>query len=187
MILLEIILNEGVATLYAALVAAFFSLLTLLAKKPTEIRAANRRTLEGYIFDLSDSIHQLTAISNILLKNKSPLSRNNWSRRAERAKVVLKALRPKIWYSLWGLENHILSLTRLPDYTLYTLENKETAKKVVRHGSKLGGAIDKCIRNCYLNGRSPKIWELWVIRYFDWRFTKTRNNYKLQRLNRLNK
>ncbi|HKH61081.1 MAG TPA: hypothetical protein VKA49_09635, partial [Flavitalea sp.] len=68
---LEITIDRGFATLVAAIIAAFLSLLTLLATKSTEIRAAHRKTLESFIYDISDSVHQLIATSNILLKNKS--------------------------------------------------------------------------------------------------------------------
>jgi hypothetical protein len=181
MTLLEITIDRGLATLVAALIAAVFSALTLLATKSTEIRAAHRKTLESFIFDISDSVHQLIAISNILLKNKSDESRGNWSERAEKAKSKLKDLRPKIRYALWGLEEYFLSLAKLPDYTLYTLADSKVAAKVVKRGSRLGDSLDRCIRDCYLNGRSPKFYELWELKFYNWHFHKTRNNYKARR------
>lgn len=179
--LLQINIDEGTATLAAAIIAAIFSLLTLLSTRPTEIRAANRKTLETYIPDLSDAIHQLIAISNILLKNKTEESRGNWRQKAEEAKSILKEIRPKIRYSLWGLEDYILSLTRLPDFTLYTLDDIEVAKKVVKRGTRLGDSLDNCIRKCYLNGRTPRFYELWTLKFYRWHFTKTRNDYKAKR------
>lgn len=174
-------IDEGTATLAAAIISAFLSLLTLISTRPTEIRAANRKTLEAYIPDLSDSIHQLIAISNILLKNKTEQSRENWRQKAENAKSKLKNIRPKIRYSLWGLEGYILSLTRLPDFTLYTLDDIEVSKKVVNRGTKFGDRLDNCIRKCYLSGRIPRFYELWVLRYYNWCFIMARNNYKAKR------
>jgi hypothetical protein len=179
--LLQITIDEGTATLAAAVIAAILSLLTLLSTIPTEVRAANRKTLESYITDLSDSIHQMIAISNILLKNKTEESRGNWRQKAEVAKSKLKDIRPKIRYSLWGLESYILSLTRLPDFTLYTLDDIEVAKKVVKRGARLGDTLDNCIRKCYLSGRTPRFYELWVLKFYSWHFTKTRNDYKAKR------
>lgn len=49
----------------------------------------------------------------------------------------MKDIRPKIRYSLGGLEDYILSLTRLPDFTPYTLDDIEVAKKVVKRGTRL--------------------------------------------------
>ncbi|KFF73558.1 hypothetical protein HX13_19060 [Chryseobacterium sp. P1-3] len=179
--ILQINIDEGTATLAAAIIAAIFSLLTLLSTRPTEIRAANRKTLEAYIPDLSDTIHQLIAISNILLKNKTEESRGNWRQKAEDAKGKLKDIRPKIRYSLWGLEENILYLTRLPDFTLYTLDDIEVAKKVVKRGTRLGDSLDNCIRKCYLNGRTPRFYELWTLKFYRWHFSKTRNDYKAKR------
>lgn len=173
--------DEGLATLVAAILAAIMSLLTYFSTKPTEIRAANRKTLEPYIYDIADSIHQLIATSNIFLKNKTQESRDNWKEKGEAAKLKLKEIRPKIRYSLWGLEDYILSLTRLPDYTLYTIENIEVAKKVVKRGTRLGDRIDKCIKNCYLKGRAPYQTELFFIKIFNWHYKQTRDNYKKER------
>lgn len=181
-ILLQMSINEGTATLIAAIIAAVFSLLTLLSTRPTEIRAANRKTLETYIPELADSIHQLIATSKILLKNKTQQSRESWRQKAEDAKGKLKDIRPKIRYSLWGLENYILSLTRLPDFTLYTLGNNEVAKKVVKRGARFGDYLDNCIRKCYLNGRAPRFYELWILQFYRWHFIKTRNDYKKKKI-----
>lgn len=181
MTILEIIIDRGFATLSAAIIAAILSFLTLLATKSTEVRTAHRKTLESFIYDISDSVHQMIAISNILLKNKSAESRGNWSDRAEKAKAKLKELRPKIRYALWGLEPYLLSLAKLPDYTLYTLADEKVVKKVVRRGSRLGDSLDECIRHCYLNGRSPRFYELWKLKFYNWHFHVTRNNYKAKR------
>ena len=178
-------LDKGLVTLIAAGIAAVVSILTffltLFFNRKVEIRAARRKTLEGFIYDVSDSVHQLIAISNILLKNKTTESRNNWSEKAENAKNTLKNLRPKIRYALWGLDKPLKVLTRLPDYTQYTLDSEIVSKKVVKRGSTLGDSIDNCIRKCYLNGRSPKFYEIWTLKILAWRCEKTRNEYKAER------
>jgi hypothetical protein len=66
----------------------------------------------------------------------------------------------------------------LPDFTLYTLADEEVATKVVRRGTRLGDAIDRCIRDCYLNGRAPRFYEIWKIKLYKWHFKQTRDNYK---------
>jgi hypothetical protein len=174
-------MDQGLATLIAALIAALASLMSWLSMKPAEIRTANRKTLEMVIYELSTSVHQLIATSNILLKNRTEESRGNWKEKAEVAKEMLKQIRPKIRYSLWGIDESLQTLTRLPDYTLYTLADTKVAQKVVRRGSRLGDAIDRCIRDCYLNGRAPSLYERWTIRFFDWHFRKARDDYKAQR------
>lgn len=181
MILLEITIDRGFATLIAAVIAAVASVFVLLLNKKGEIRAANRKTLETFIYELSQAIHQLIATSNILLKNKSDVSRENWKEKAETAKTKLKELRPKIRYVLWGIDDSIQALTRLPDFTLYTLADEDVATRVVRRGTRLGDAIDRCIRDCYLNGRAPRFYEIWKIKLYEWHFRQTRDNYKANR------
>ncbi len=173
--------DQPTATLFAALIAALLSLINLLSARGTEMRVAKRKTLESFIYDISDSVHQLIAISNMFLKNKTEESRSNWREKAEKAKTTLKDLRPKIRYALWGLDEYLLSLTRLPDFTLYTLADLAVAEKVVRRGSRLGAAIDRCIRDCYLKGQSPRFYQLWLIKFYDWHFRKARNDYKNKR------
>jgi hypothetical protein len=60
-------IDRGLATLIAAALAAVISILTfiltLFFNRKGEIRAARRKTLEEFIYDLSDSVHQLIAIS----------------------------------------------------------------------------------------------------------------------------
>ena len=60
-------IDKGLATLIAASIAAIISILTFLLtlyfNRKSEVRAARRKTLEVFIYDVADSIHQLIAIS----------------------------------------------------------------------------------------------------------------------------
>ena len=85
-------IDRGLATLIAAIIAAISSLIVLFLKKNEEIRSANRKSLENYIKDLSGSIHQLIATSNILLKAKTEESQDNWKEKAEKAKETIKKI-----------------------------------------------------------------------------------------------
>lgn len=177
-------MDVGVATLIAAIIAAISSLFTLFSDRKSEIRQANRNTLELYVTELSESIYQIVATSNILLKNKSQESRDNWTERAEVSKQNLKDLRPKVRYILWGVDDSIQTLTRLPDFTLYTLSDSNVSKKVVTRGTRLGNNIDKCIRNCYLNGRAPNQYEILKIKFLSWHFRQARDKYRENKINR---
>jgi hypothetical protein len=90
------IIDRGTATLIAAIIAAISSLIVLFSKRGAEIRTARRKSLEKYISDLSSSIHQLIATSNILLKAKTSESQTNWKVKAESAKDQLKKIRPEL-------------------------------------------------------------------------------------------
>ncbi|TOA23628.1 hypothetical protein CGG93_22455, partial [Vibrio parahaemolyticus] len=80
------VIDQGLATLAAAFLAAVLSGLSLMQKKDVEIREANRKYLETFIEELSDSIHQLIALSTIMLKNKTEVSLNNTRAKAEAPK-----------------------------------------------------------------------------------------------------
>lgn len=173
--------DRGLATFLAAVIAAIVSLITLFTTLPKEMRAANRKTLEPHIDDISDSVHQIIAISNILLKTKSPESKENWSKKAEIHKVKLKEIRPKVRYSLWKIDKYIQSLTRLSDYTLYTLDDSKTVKKLLYWGNLFGNKVDQCIRYSYVTGKSPWFYNLWLLRFYNYMFKKVRNDYKAKR------
>ena len=168
----------GLATLIASLIAAISSLINLVFKESEEIRAANRRILEKYVVVLSGSIHQLIATSIILLKAKTGEGQEKWKKRAESAKEELKKIRPELTYPLWGIDSSLQTLSRLPDFTAYTLIDINTATKVVKRGTRLGNRINKCIKNCYLKGRTPNWLERTTIKYLDWRLRKVRNDFK---------
>lgn len=171
-------IDRGLATLIAAIIAAISSLIVLFSKKNQEIRAANRKSLEGYVKDLSGSIHQLIATSNILIKAKTPESQDNWKEKAEKAKDTLKKIRPELTYSLWGIDKSLQTLSRLPDFTSYTLVDKSVSEKIVKRGTRLGDTINKCIKNCYLEGRAPTWFEIKRINFLEWKFRKTREDFK---------
>ena len=175
------IIDSGVATLVAAILAAILSGINLLNQKKTEIRSANRQYLGTFIEDLSQSIHQLIALSVIMLKNKTKESLQNTAAKTEEPKNCLKKLRTKIRYPLWGIDDSIQKLTRIPDFTLYTLANPEIAQENVDMAIILVKSVDRCIRNCYLQGRSPNLFEIYYIKYRVWRFTRIRDNFKKQK------
>jgi len=79
---------------------------------------------------------------------------------------------------LWGIDDGLQALSRLPDFTLYTLRDTQVAKTVVKRGTELGDAIDLCIKDCYLNGRAPNFYERTHIKFLEWRFRRARNKYK---------
>ena len=174
-------IDKGVATLIASLIAAVLSFFSFIQNKKVEVRAANRKKLEPYIDDLAESIHEIMAFSNIMLKNKSEESLNNYKNKASAAKEKLKSLRRKIRYPLWGIDDYIQQLSRISDYTLYTLKDKKVAIKNVQKGKLLAKSIDRCVKNCYIHGRCPTILERLIIRYRAYAFTKVRNNYKKAR------
>jgi len=80
-------MDQGLATLIAAILAAAASIATSLSTRASEVRMANRKTIEAALEELQECIHQLIATSNILLKNRTEKSRSNWRGKAENAKT----------------------------------------------------------------------------------------------------
>ena len=102
-------MNTEVATLVAAGIAAFASIVVLIislnAQRLSELRAAHRRNLDTFIADLAEAIHESVACANILLKTKSTDANRNWRERGDLASKKLKSLRRQIRYPLWGIES----------------------------------------------------------------------------------
>ncbi|MDB5268489.1 MAG: hypothetical protein JWP58_1529 [Hymenobacter sp.] len=169
-------MDEGTATLTASVIAALASIYQLIAGQDSEIRASNRKTLESNIHDLSECIHQTIATSNIIVKAKSNVGRINWRAKATLAKNQLKLIRPKVRYSLWGIDNALNRLSRFPDWIEHTIPYPVYSKKILFAGNMLGEALDNCVRKCYLNGRTPRYYEILWIRFLSFRFN---NQYQV--------
>lgn len=177
----KIQLNEPIATVIAASIAAILSFITLLQNVKSESREAYRNSLNPYLEELSECIHEIMAFSTIMLKNKTEESLLNYKEKANAAKDRLKELRKKIRYPLWGIDEYIQKLSRVSDYTSYTLGDKKIAQENVKQAKLLAKAIDKCVFTCYKKGRSPILLEQWYIRYRTWKFLKVREKYRKER------
>lgn len=172
------VIEKEIVTLIAACIAALSSIYALVFKKNQEIRTAKRKSLEKYTSDLSKSIHEIIASSKILLETKSSKSETNWKNKSQTAKDLLQKIRPELTYALWGIDKSIQSFSRLPDFTAYTLSNIKVSKKIVKKGTRLGNAINRCVKNCYSYGRSPSWIEIQKIKYFENKLKKERNKFK---------
>jgi hypothetical protein len=175
-------IDSGLATLIAAIVAAVLSGLTLIQNRNKETRDANRKYLETFLEDLASSIYQLIALSDIMTKNATSESLENTIEKSIEPKTKLKEIRRKIKYPLWGIDDSIQKLTRVTDFTLYTLKNPIVAKENVYRAKLLGKSIDRCIKNCYAYGRTPTLFERVFINYRTWRFLRVRNNFRKEHI-----
>lgn len=157
--MLPMLLTEQ-ATLIAAIIAAFISLITLVLNLSTrysaEVRKAHRDSLTKDLHALGEALHQTLACSHILLKSRTDESLANWRARASAAKARLKALRVKLRYPLWGLDDSLKTISLLPDWIDHVRLYPEHASEVIKHGTALGDALDSSIRKCYIHGRSPR-------------------------------
>jgi len=162
--------DQGLATLIAASIAAFAALLTLViqlsSQRYAELRVAHRQSLVPYTAELGEALHSVIATSRVLLKTKSEVAYNKWRAYGRKAQAELKELRPKLRYPLWGADFGIKVLTRLPDWTDHLRGEPGRADRLLERANNLRIWIDRAVRRGYLDGRPPSWLQKRMIAYY---------------------
>lgn len=170
------------ATLIAALIAAISSIIILLFniwnQLSSESRVAQRSTLEQYLSDLGESIHETVATSSILIKTKTEKSAAAWKNRSKSAKDKLQELIPKLRYPLWGITDNMRTFSRLPDWVEHARKYPDHANDILENGKKLSEALEIAIKNSYVLGRTPTRFEILRIKFYTWKFERTYQKFK---------
>lgn len=156
-------MSAEIATLIAASLAAAVSIVTLIftivSQQAAEVRAAHRQVILSDLAQIGKSLHETVALSNIQLKCLSePIHKEKYKQAAEAANS-LKRLRHEVRYSLWGLDEGLRVLTRLPDWIGHAKNSPETAQELFNLAHKLCNTLDRVIRKAYLFGREPSFWQ----------------------------
>jgi len=161
-------MDNGLATLVAAIVAAFsgvFSLiLTSVFNWSNVQRNAHRDLLSPYMPVLSKELHQIIACSDMISKSKTTESVRSWHDRALESQTVLKNMRTELRYPLWGIDVGLHTITRLPNWVENARKCPNVAKNLLTHGDKLGYLIDLAILDCYRRGLPPTAFAKWRIK-----------------------
>lgn len=152
-------MDRSTATLIAAVIAAISSIISIFARRASEMRKAHRDTLEPHIQDLAKAIHEAVATSNIIVMTSSEEARANWREKGNRAKDKLKELRIKLRYSLWGLDTAIKEIALLPNWVEHAWDYPDYRDGIIERGDELSDALDFSIRRCYRKGRTPAWYE----------------------------
>src|SRR6185437_11450439 len=112
------ILTQPQATLWSAIVAASAAVLTLLFtilnKRGEEFRTAQRDVIVEDLKTVGKAIHEVIALSNIQLKLLNHPGHAEKYRLAAEAARRLKEKRLDVRYTLWGLDEGLRILSRLP-------------------------------------------------------------------------
>jgi hypothetical protein len=112
-------LDATSATLIAALVAALASTLGLAlrirADSRAELRRAYRGRLEPILEEIGDALHKIVACSVLAVRDKETENRRYFDSKKREAREVLRRLRPRVRYQLWGLDDGFKTLIALPD------------------------------------------------------------------------
>lgn len=173
-------MTKETVTLIAAAIAAGCSLLVLVinlfAQWRGELRATYRRSIEKTLAELGEALHQVVACSNVLTRTKPTEARETWKNRASEAKTKLKEIRSAVRYPLWGLDEGIRVLTRLPDWIMHKIDKPDEARKLLAAGDRLRASLDFAIRRCYADGRPPSLLEKALVAFQTWRVRKAFSN-----------
>ncbi len=156
-------MSEGTAVVVAAVIALVASVTSLIlsarAGRKGEEREAHRRLLEPVLLDLGEAIHTVIASSTVhLQKIRAGQDARRWLDQGNAAADALRTARPRLKYILFGLDDPLRSLTRLPDWTA-TFKAAETADSFIKKASHLGRLVDRSIARSYARGRPPNALE----------------------------
>jgi hypothetical protein len=161
------------ATLIAAGVAAVASLSNVASTArgalKAELRVARRKSLEASVVDLGECLHQVLACANVLMMTSSAEATDSWRSRAQEAKKRLKDLRPKVRYSLWGMDEALRVLSRIPDWSGHLRSNPHRAKKLLRLSNRLRAGVDRSVRTVYVNGDATSLLQRAWVMFYAWR------------------
>lgn len=152
-------------TLIAAVVAASTSICTLFvnlfAQYRSEMRAAFRKSVEPHLGPLGQNLYETMACSRVLSEknDEAGQSRVNWKARADKSRDELKRLRLAVRYSLWGLDEPLRVITRVPNWIDHNKGNKEQTDALMLAATALREAIDNSVRRAYAKGRPFTWWE----------------------------
>jgi hypothetical protein len=165
------------ATLIAAGLAAVASLSNVAATArgalKAELRVARRKSLEASVVDLGDCLHQVLACANVLMMTSSEEATDRWRNRGQEAKKKLKELRPKLRYSLWGMDEALRVLSRIPDWADHLRSEPRRAKKLLRLSNRLRSGVDRSVRTVYVNGDPTSLFQRAWVTFYAWRCRAT--------------
>jgi len=154
------------ATLVAACLAAGVSILNLLLtgsfRKQEEMRAAIRSAASKNLDEVGRLVHEVIALSYVLSK-ASDQGHKEKHEKAREAADRLKNKRLDVRYSLWGIEEGLRALTRIPDWVAHTRVDPQRREKLLSAAAELGEAVDNVVRKTYLTGAVPGRLSRWKV------------------------
>ncbi len=157
------------ATLVAAVIAAIASVLKLFFDRFAEGRTSTRQLLQPLIAEMGEAVYGVVATSSVLVEAETPKKFSSWYAKACREREKLQTVRPKLRYPLWGIDEGLRVLQRLPDWCSHARADKTRASELLKHASRLRHIIDVTALRCYRGGRQPNIVERLQVRYHSWR------------------
>jgi len=161
-------MTTELATLIAAAIAATASVAELFFNRFSENRASFRALLQPIIAQLGEAMYSIVASANVMVETTTTVQFSNWYGKAIKEREKLKALRSKARYPLWGLDEGIRVLIRVPDWASHARSDKKRADKLLKRADALRHVMDVVALRCYRNGRLPDLLEVWQVKYRAW-------------------
>lgn len=156
-------MNPQDATLFASIIVATASastaiatiLLKLFSDRKSEDRASHRTLLQPLIADLGESAYNIIATCHTLRTAETTEKIKNWHSKAETEREKLVNLRPKLRYPLWGVDEGIRVLIRMPNWIRHSLNDPLRSKKILDRATELRHTLDIIAMRCFRDGRTP--------------------------------
>lgn len=174
----EPVVDETTATFIVAAIAAAASLLTLvgtlLGDRRAEMRAAHRLALQPHLETLGEGVHRTAASATILrqrfIEGSDPTP---WRDAGKTGANQLKEVRPRVKYTLYGLDEPLRTLSRMPEWVAtYKDIPKTNADELLEAMRKLARAVDTTVRLSYRRGLPPNAWRRWRLQVLTKRVRK---------------
>lgn len=152
-------MEEETVTLVAACIAATASVFGLvfnaLIARSREGRESHRRLLEPHLAPAAEALHTVVACADIIAKTKTDESRGNWRDRATNAREMLEGVRRAVRYPLWGADDGLRTIQRLPNWVENARGLPEHATSLLKSGDDLREALDAAFRSSHARGSAP--------------------------------
>lgn len=147
------------ATLVAAGIAFLASIInivvSLYSSRRNELRTSHRNALQPYLSGLGEGLHETVAVSAMLLKFEGSDTLANWRNKAKSAQEKLESSRKGVRYILWGIDEGINLLRKLPDWMDHARAFKSNGEQILYEARNLQERLDEIIRDSYKNGEPP--------------------------------
>lgn len=157
------------ATLIAAVIAAAAAVLKLFVDRFTEDRTSARILLQPLLAEMGEANYGVVATCSTLLKAATPEAFENWHAKARAERDKLRVLRPKLRYPLWGLDEGLRVLQRLPDWCGHARVDAARASRLINSATSLRHALDVSAMRCFRGGRLPSLLERARVNFHAWR------------------
>lgn len=127
------------------------------------MRGAIRQAAAKNLNDVGRLVHEVIALSYVLAKVSSDQAHKEKHEKAREAADRLKSKRLDVRYSLWGIEEGLRTLTRIPDWVAHMRVDTKRREQLLVAASELGAILNDVIRKTYLTGAVPARCSRWRV------------------------